>query len=49
MAQFYRTFIKNFVVIMALKMTKKPKNFLYKRMFEGLGIDKKKSILKHQY
>jgi hypothetical protein len=44
MAQFYKTFIKKFIVIMALKMTKKTKTFLYRKMFKGLGIDKKKYI-----
>ncbi len=29
---------------MALKMTKKTKTFLYRKMFKGLGIDKKKYI-----
>jgi len=40
MVQFYRSFIKNFVAIMAPKMTRVTKTFfLDRRMSKALGID----------
>jgi len=49
MAQFYRTFIKNFATIMAPKMTKKPKIFFCIEECLKAWELIKKSILKHQY